>query len=240
MRVESCEDGGNKVVVKPAPYECCTFKIIDQWDESEHPKTCDTMYVLRDGSGAYVWNYDQWVFLNGGSGGGISVPSDWLVDGSDPGAIANRPFKTIGSGLEVVNDELQGKKANWSVPTTNEAGILNRPFLFIGTGLYVDTADNLRIDPETIRQVAYSHRPFPKDTSDLNDRVDLYGWYRVTSELVIANVPPGYDQTEYLIECVRGESAIGNVQRVYSMKEIGLNPMFRTYTSDGWSEWKEI
>lgn len=61
MKVVSCEPG--QMAVSPEQYNACTFEIIDKWEPDKRAKTCDTMFYLRDGTGAYVWDCDQWIFL---------------------------------------------------------------------------------------------------------------------------------------------------------------------------------
>lgn len=95
MKVLKCGSGDSKVGVNPKSYNECTFEIVDKWDESKHAKTCDTIFFLRDGSGAYLWDCDKWVFLSfsgGGSGGGkptlISNKDNYiLIDGSGTYAV---------------------------------------------------------------------------------------------------------------------------------------------------------
>lgn len=62
MRVESCSPSDVSVNVQVGTN--CTFEVIDTWDPDDHAKTCDKMFFLRNGTGAYVWDCDEWVFLD--------------------------------------------------------------------------------------------------------------------------------------------------------------------------------
>ena len=95
MQVQSCNPRG--MTVDPKTYNACTFEIIDKWDPTKHAKTCDTMFYLRDGTGAYVWDCDKWIFLDFT---GYIAP-DWKAEEGENGHIKNKPFQTLGNGLEV-------------------------------------------------------------------------------------------------------------------------------------------
>jgi|GEM_PF-5402300 len=62
MKVVSCKPSDVEVSVKL--YNGCAFEVIDKWDSKQYAKTCDTMFYLRDGTGAYVWDCDDWLFLD--------------------------------------------------------------------------------------------------------------------------------------------------------------------------------
>ncbi|MDT2484110.1 hypothetical protein [Enterococcus avium] len=98
MKVVSCDAG--KTEVSPKMYNACTFEIIDKWDPKQHAKTCDTMFYLRDGTGAYVWDCDQWIFLDFS---GYTAP-DWNAKENQQGYIKNKPFEKLGEFLEVSSD----------------------------------------------------------------------------------------------------------------------------------------
>lgn len=95
MQVQSCKSSGMEV--SPETYNACTFEIIDKWDPTKHAKTCDTMFYLRDGTGAYVWDCDKWIFLDFT---GYTAP-DWKAKEGEAGFIKNKPFETLGNGLTV-------------------------------------------------------------------------------------------------------------------------------------------
>lgn len=95
MQVQSCQSSGMEV--SPETYNACTFEIIDKWDPTQHAKTCDTMFYLRDGTGAYVWDCDKWIFLDFT---GYTAP-DWKAKEGEAGFIKNKPFETLGNGLTV-------------------------------------------------------------------------------------------------------------------------------------------
>ncbi|WP_339012307.1 hypothetical protein VNN36_09245 [Lactococcus garvieae] len=95
MQVQSCQSSGMEV--SPKTYNACTFEIIDKWDPTQHAKTCDTMFYLRDGTGAYVWDCDKWIFLDFT---GYTSP-DWKAKEGEAGYIKNKPFETLGNGLIV-------------------------------------------------------------------------------------------------------------------------------------------
>jgi hypothetical protein len=95
MKVNSCKLNG--LEVSPTAYNACTFQIIDNWDPSQYAKTCDTMFYLSDGTGAYVWDCDHWKFLDFTG----ATASDWNAEENEAGFIKNRPFKTLGHGLSV-------------------------------------------------------------------------------------------------------------------------------------------
>lgn len=62
--IEKCGGGPPKKIVVPPLYNDCTFQVIDSWDENEHRKSCDIMYILQDSSGGYVWDQEKqdWLF----------------------------------------------------------------------------------------------------------------------------------------------------------------------------------
>lgn len=95
MKVTSCKLSGMEV--SPTTYNACTFQIIDKWDPDQHAKTCDTMFYLSDGTGAYVWDCDHWKFLDFT---GVTQ-SDWTAKQDEAGYVKNKPFKTLGNGLSV-------------------------------------------------------------------------------------------------------------------------------------------
>lgn len=95
MQVQSCQSSGMEV--SPETYNACTFEIIDKWDPTQHAKTCDTMFYLRDGTGAYVWDCNKWIFLDFT---GYTIP-DWNAKEKEAGFIKNKPFETLGNGLTV-------------------------------------------------------------------------------------------------------------------------------------------
>lgn len=95
MKVTSCKSSGMEV--SPTTYNACTFQIIDKWNPDQHAKTCDTMFYLSDGTGAYVWDCDHWTFLDFT---GVTQ-SDWAAKQNEAGYIKNKPFTTLGNGLSV-------------------------------------------------------------------------------------------------------------------------------------------
>lgn len=62
MKVVSCKPSDVEVSVNL--YNGCAFEVIDKWDPKQHAKTCDTLFYLRNGTGAYVWDCNQWIFLD--------------------------------------------------------------------------------------------------------------------------------------------------------------------------------
>lgn len=90
MKVVSCDPG--ETTVSPAAYNACAFEIIDKWDPKQHAKTCDTMFYMRNGTGAYVWDCDEWIFLDFS---GYTV-ADWDAEQNQQGYIGNKPFKKLG------------------------------------------------------------------------------------------------------------------------------------------------
>lgn len=98
MKVVSCNPGQTEV--SPQAFNACAFNIIDKWDPKQHAKTCDTMFYLRDGTGAYVWDCDQWIFLDFS---GYTAP-DWNAKENQQGYIKNKPFEKLGNFLEVSSE----------------------------------------------------------------------------------------------------------------------------------------
>lgn len=98
MKVVSCNP--DQMEISPHTFNACTFNIIDKWDPKQYAKTCDTMFYLRDGTGAYVWDCDQWIFLDFS---GYTAP-DWNAKENQQGHIKNKPFEKLGKFLEVSND----------------------------------------------------------------------------------------------------------------------------------------
>lgn len=88
----------------------------------------------------------------------ITTRKDWLADDQVLG-IYHRPFKTIGDGLQVENDELQ---ATWK-------DLLDRPFTKIGEGLFV-VEGTLVARPKTLTINEHSEKIEP----------DMYGSCSVT------------------------------------------------------------
>lgn len=117
MKVVSCNPGEVEVSVKL--YNGCTFEVIDKWDPAQHAKTCDTMFYLKDGTGAYVWDCDQWLFLDFSG----ATQADWNTEENEAGGIKNKPFSTLDSeDFEVLDGELKVKEKaiDWE-------HILNKP-----------------------------------------------------------------------------------------------------------------
>lgn len=212
MRVEVCEPGGNKVVVVPQPNSQCNFVAIESWDENAHPKNCDTMYYLKDGSGAYVWNCEEWVFLefsnnSGGSDGG-GIQADWDAPESEPDGIKNKPFQTLSDQFTVKKDELAIDED--SLRETAYTYIINLP----------DNVSDLNFDIQD----------------------PLFGWYHISSVASpdIQNVPPGYSGTSFLLEAAGARNRPVQIQRVWP-EEDDLKPMFRTSINGVlWNDWREF
>lgn len=117
MKVVSCNPGEVEVSVKL--YNGCTFEVIDKWDPDQHAKTCDTMFYLKDGTGAYVWDCDQWLFLDFSG----ATQADWNAEENEAGGIKNKPFSTLDiEDFEVLDGELKVKEKaiDWE-------HILNKP-----------------------------------------------------------------------------------------------------------------
>lgn len=130
MKVQSCQSSGMEV--SPETYNACTFEIIDKWDPTQHAKTCDTMFYLRDGTGAYVWDCDKWIFLDFT---GYTAPN-WEAKPEEAGYIENKPFEILGNGfvldengvLSVSEDAFA--QADWSVTeSTDPSFIKNKPMI---------------------------------------------------------------------------------------------------------------
>lgn len=134
MKVTSCKSSGMEV--SPTAYNACTFQIIDKWNPDQHAKTCDTMFYLSDGTGAYVWDCDKWIFLDFT---GISQ-SDWAAKENEAGYIKNRPFKTLGNGLAVDENGVLNVTVKSAVTSVNgKTGTVN-----------IDASDiPLTVDEET-------------------------------------------------------------------------------------------
>ncbi|MBO0459559.1 hypothetical protein JZO77_22740 [Enterococcus hulanensis] len=98
MKVVSCNPG--QMEVSPNSFNACTFNIIDKWDPKKHAKTCDTMFYLRDGTGAYVWDCDEWIFLDFSG----YTASDWNAKENQQGFIKNKPFEKLGDFFVVSSD----------------------------------------------------------------------------------------------------------------------------------------
>lgn len=69
MEIEKCRSSGEKEIVTPPKIDDCTFVQVDSWNADEHAKSCDTLFIMSDGSGAYFWNGSKWEFLTFGSSG---------------------------------------------------------------------------------------------------------------------------------------------------------------------------
>lgn len=132
MQVKSCQSSGMEV--SPKTYNACTFEIIDKWDPTQHAKTCDTMFYLRDGTGAYVWDCDHWKFLDFS---GFTNP-DWESKVNEKGYIENKPFQTLSEeDFEVINGVLKSKiiplkqiQADWNqTDDKQEDFIKNKPII---------------------------------------------------------------------------------------------------------------
>lgn len=64
MEIEKCRSSGEKEIVTPPKIDDCIFVQVDSWNAAEHVKSCDTLFIMSDGSGAYFWNGSKWEFLN--------------------------------------------------------------------------------------------------------------------------------------------------------------------------------
>lgn len=71
MSIQNCGDPEAKEVIIPKKRSDCTFTTIEEWDEEEHAHSCNTMFIMSDGSGAYIWNQieEKWDFLEFSSEG---------------------------------------------------------------------------------------------------------------------------------------------------------------------------
>ncbi|MCI3860061.1 hypothetical protein V6B05_01285 [Lactococcus garvieae] len=71
MCIQNCGEPEAKEVVIPKKRSDCTFTTIEEWDEEEHAQSCNTMFIMSDGSGAYIWNQieEKWDFLEFSSEG---------------------------------------------------------------------------------------------------------------------------------------------------------------------------
>ncbi|KXT63155.1 hypothetical protein [Lactococcus sp. DD01] len=137
MEIEKCGQSGPKIVVTPEAYNCCTFQEVETWDPSLHAKTCDTMFIMADGSGGYVWNGEEWKFISF-TGGTEQQTSDWEST-TDPTQILNKPFNSIGEGLDVSEGELT----------------LSQPQLVLHTS--VDETEDKAVTPKAVREELYSN-----------------------------------------------------------------------------------
>ena len=65
MSIQNCGDPEEKKVIIPKKRSDCTFTTIEEWDEEKHAQSCNTMFIMSDGSGAYIWNPidNKWDFL---------------------------------------------------------------------------------------------------------------------------------------------------------------------------------
>lgn len=149
MKVISCKTNGMEV--SPATYNACTFQIIDKWNPNQHAKTCDTMFYLRDGTGAYVWDCDHWTFLDFT---GFTSP-DWLANENETGFIKNKPFKTLGNGLSVDENGVlsvtvkSNIKPDWNAKAGDDSEIINKPFKTLGKNFTVDNDGKLSVNAVT-------------------------------------------------------------------------------------------
>lgn len=71
MCIQNCGEPEAKEVVVPKKRSDCIFTTIEEWDEEEHSHSCNTMFIMSDGSGAYIWNQieEKWDFLEFSSEG---------------------------------------------------------------------------------------------------------------------------------------------------------------------------
>lgn len=136
MQVQSCNPSG--MTVDPKTYNACTFEIIDKWDSTQHAKTCDTMFYLRDGTGAYVWDCNKWIFLDFT---GFTEP-DWEAEPGEAGHIKNKPFQTLGNGLVVDENGVL------SVCVKNNYNLLPNSSWNLGKGAWLWTYNWEIVDPE--------------------------------------------------------------------------------------------
>lgn len=65
MCILNCGEPETKAVVVPKKRSDCTFTTIEEWDEEEYAQSCNTMFIMADGSGAYILNHidETWDFL---------------------------------------------------------------------------------------------------------------------------------------------------------------------------------
>nr|DAV18242.1 MAG TPA: structural protein [Caudoviricetes sp.] len=175
MKVVSCNPG--ETTVSPAAYNACAFAIIDKWEPKQHAKTCDTMFYLSDGTGAYVWNCDEWIFLRFAGG----PQPDWKAKENEAGGIKNKPFETLGNGLVV------SKEGVLSVNVTPEDIGAQRK-LVAGTGITIDSTDK----EKPIISVSGEYA----SESELRNHIeDTNNPHKVTAELVGAYGKEEADET---------------------------------------------
>lgn len=248
MKVNTCGNKNN-VSVDITLSNNCTFEIIDKWDPNQHAKTCDTMFYLSDGTGAYVWDCDRWKFLDFT---GVTQ-SDWTAKQDEAGYIKNKPFKTLGNGLSVdekgvlnidavvdIKDSdgeiLQKKEGVVTLPKSSGSSVtsVNKKI-----GDVVLNGSEINVSPTDSRTIAKAIAD-GTDIITLNVRTNLDGliknhkWY--TGSVGATNAPSA-DGQYFIIEVLatssiaqRATSVIDNITytRVYSG-----NPKV-------WSEWRKI
>lgn len=164
MKVVSCNP--SQTEVSPKMYNACAFEVIDKWNPKQHAKTCDTMFYLSDGTGAYVWNCEEWIFLRFAGG----PQPDWKAKENEPGGIKNKPFEKLGNGLVV------SKEGVLSVSITPEDIGAQRK-LVEGTGITIDCTD--KENPVISVSGEYASE------SELKNHIeDTNNPHKVTAELV--------------------------------------------------------
>ncbi|AWN65801.1 hypothetical protein LL14B4_06260 [Lactococcus lactis subsp. lactis] len=77
MEIEKCRSSGKKEIVTPPKIDDCTFVQVDSWNADEHSKSCDTLFIMSDDSGAYFWNGSEWIFLTFKGGGDFVTKGDF-------------------------------------------------------------------------------------------------------------------------------------------------------------------
>lgn len=163
MQVQSCNPSG--MIVDPKTYNACTFEIIDKWDSKQHAKTCDTMFYLRNGTGAYVWDCDKWIFLDFT---GYTIP-DWKAKEEEAGFIKNKPFETLGNGLVVDENGVL------SVCVENKFNLLPNSTWNLGVGTWTmnPVSDNNFeiLDPEDDKPTSHilHAKPIPSGTQQTSN-----------------------------------------------------------------------
>lgn len=230
MKVTSCKLSGMEV--SPTTYNACTFQVIDKWDSDQHAKTCDTMFYLSDGTGAYVWDCDKWTFLDFT---GVSQ-SDWTAKENEEGYIKNKPFKTLGNGLAVDENGVLNVTVKAGVTSVNgKTGDVK----LIGSDIAVYSNSTQTVS-KAISDLQYAER-LETDGVDLNDKLTTR-MYFIQKEHAPLNGPQEYDGKDYFLKVTQDNQGSLSLQEAYYFETSAtssekISPMYRSYNAPDWSHW---
>ncbi|WP_406834441.1 hypothetical protein ABLU29_09555 [Lactococcus lactis] len=254
MKVTSCKLSGMEV--SPTTYNACTFQIIDKWDPDQHAKTCDTMFYLSDGTGAYVWDCDKWTFLDFTG----ATESDWTAEENEEGYIKNKPFKILGNGLAVDENGVLNVTDKSGVTSVNgqsgDVKLTVNEVEFDSEGNAQLMAHDIKVyssgPAESLAETVGSAIQNLEFTQDLNsDGYDLNnlvrkGTYFVRGVYDIANRPKEYDAASSSYLEVNRLNDVGvAIQKIYYADHSveSVSPMMRlgngNGTETGWTDWSD-